>query len=261
MARPPMMHTPMITRPATASPRTNLLAPSMEPKKSASWATSLRRWRACGSPIKPALRSASIAICLPGIESRVKRAPTSAIRPAPLVITMKLIVTRIKNSARPTAKLPPTRNSPKASITLPAASGPVWPSIRITRVDATFSDSRSSVVNSSTEGNAEKSSGFSVSMLTISTMIARAMLKVNNRSRMKVGNGRIIIDRISTISTGPVMTFRSVVASQESGPKNSVMPFMRSVHPQVSGCAGRAGPCPAVRSGSPGSAAGRRLVR
>jgi hypothetical protein len=41
----------------------------------------------------PALRSASIAICLPGIASRVKRALTSAMRPAPLVMTMKLITT------------------------------------------------------------------------------------------------------------------------------------------------------------------------
>ncbi len=39
----------------------------------------------------PAERSASIAICLPGIASRLKRAATSAMRPAPLVITTKLI--------------------------------------------------------------------------------------------------------------------------------------------------------------------------
>jgi hypothetical protein len=41
--------------------------------------------------------SASIAICLPGIASRVKRAPTSAIRSAPLVTTTKLMTTRIAN--------------------------------------------------------------------------------------------------------------------------------------------------------------------
>ena len=45
--------------------------------------------------IRPAFMSASIAICLPGIASRVKRAPTSAIRPAPLVITTKSMTTRI----------------------------------------------------------------------------------------------------------------------------------------------------------------------
>eukprot|EP01035_Chromulina_nebulosa_P058898 gene58899-80657_t len=58
------------------------------------------------------------------------------------------------NTITPTAKLPPTRKWPKASITLPAASGPVWPCISTTRVEATFSDRRSSVENSSTAGKA-----------------------------------------------------------------------------------------------------------
>jgi hypothetical protein len=57
--------------------------------------TSARRRLASFSSIRPAFRSASIAICLPGIASSVKRAPTSAIRSAPLVTTMKLITTRI----------------------------------------------------------------------------------------------------------------------------------------------------------------------
>jgi len=54
----------------------------------------------------------------------VKRADTSAMRPAPLVITTKLITVRMMNTTSPTAVLPPTRKLPKASITLPAASGP-----------------------------------------------------------------------------------------------------------------------------------------
>ncbi|EXI76711.1 MAG: hypothetical protein AW07_00110 [Candidatus Accumulibacter sp. SK-11] len=62
----------------------------------------MRRLRASSSPIKPALRSASIAICLPGIASRVKRAATSATLPAPLVMTMKLMITRIVNTTSPT---------------------------------------------------------------------------------------------------------------------------------------------------------------
>jgi hypothetical protein len=49
------------------------------------------------------LRSASIAICLPGIASRVKRAVTSEMRPAPLVTTMKLMIVRIANTITPTA--------------------------------------------------------------------------------------------------------------------------------------------------------------
>ena len=47
-------------------------------------------------------RSASIAICLPGIASSVKRAATSAMRPAPLVMTMKLMPMRIRKSTSPT---------------------------------------------------------------------------------------------------------------------------------------------------------------
>jgi len=37
------------------------------------------------------------------IASKVKRAPTSAIRPAPLVMTTKLMMTRMMNTTRPTA--------------------------------------------------------------------------------------------------------------------------------------------------------------
>ncbi len=43
-----------------------------------------------------------MAICLPGMASRVKRALTSAMRPAPLVITMKLITTRMRKTMMPT---------------------------------------------------------------------------------------------------------------------------------------------------------------
>lgn len=86
-----------------ASPRTNFDAPSIEPKKSASSAISERRLRASSSPIRPALRSASIAICLPGMASSVKRALTSAMRPAPLVITTKLMMVRMTNTTMPMA--------------------------------------------------------------------------------------------------------------------------------------------------------------
>ena len=55
---------------------------------------------------RPADRSASMAICLPGMASSVKRAPTSAMRVAPLVMTMKLTVTRIRNTIRPMTKSP-----------------------------------------------------------------------------------------------------------------------------------------------------------
>ena len=123
MTKPPMMLMNRIRMPAIASPRTNFEAPSIEPKNSASSPTSARRRLASFSSIRPAFRSASIAICLPGIASRVKRAPTSAMRSAPLVTTMKLMTTRIANTIRPTAKLPPIRKWPNDSITVPAAPG------------------------------------------------------------------------------------------------------------------------------------------
>ncbi len=109
--------------------------------------------------MSPLLRSASIAICLPGIASRVKRALTSDTRPAPLVTTTKLMMTRIANTTRPTAVLPPTTKSPKASMTRPAACVPSWPFISTTRVEATLSVSLSSVAISSTLGNTAKSIG------------------------------------------------------------------------------------------------------
>jgi hypothetical protein len=43
-----------------------------------------------------------MAICLPGIESKVKRAATSEIRSAPLVMTMKLTTTRMRKTTAPT---------------------------------------------------------------------------------------------------------------------------------------------------------------
>jgi hypothetical protein len=83
-------------------------------------ATSLRRRRASSSSMSPEFRSASMAICLPGIASRVNRAPTSATRPAPLVITTNWMSTRIMKTTRPTTSEPPITKVPKVSMTLPA---------------------------------------------------------------------------------------------------------------------------------------------
>jgi hypothetical protein len=98
-----------------------------------------------------------MAICLPGIESRVKRADTSEMRSAPFVMTMKFTMTRIRKMIAPTTKLPRMTNSPKAAITSPAAcaSEPV----RMSRVEAMLSASRNSVTNSSSDGNEVNSLG------------------------------------------------------------------------------------------------------
>ena len=63
----------------------------------------MRRARASSWLINPAFRSASMAICLPGIASRVNRALTSEMRPAPLVTTMKLMIVRMMKTMIPTA--------------------------------------------------------------------------------------------------------------------------------------------------------------
>ncbi len=94
--------------------------------------------------------------------SSVKRAVTSETRPAPLVTTTKLMMTRMVKTTRPIAKLPPRTNSPKASMTWPAASVPSPPRSRITRVEATFNASRNKVASSKTVGKAAKSTGRSV---------------------------------------------------------------------------------------------------
>ena len=107
--------------------------------------------------MSPALRSASIAICLPGIASRVNRAATSATRPEPFVITTNWITTRIRNTTIPTTRLPPTTKLPKESTTDPASA---WS--RISLDVETFRASRNNVVIRSNDGKTEKRSGSSV---------------------------------------------------------------------------------------------------
>ena len=64
------------------------------------------------SSMAPAFSSASMAICLPGIASRVKRADTSEMRPAPLVMTTNWMMMRMRKMTRPTTRLPPTTKLP-----------------------------------------------------------------------------------------------------------------------------------------------------
>ena len=89
----------------------------MAPKKVDSCSSSLRRSLAVSSSIRPADRSASMAICLPGMESRVKRALTSAMRVEPLVMTTKFTTSRMAKMMMPMMKLPPIIRLPKAWMT------------------------------------------------------------------------------------------------------------------------------------------------
>ena len=165
-AKPPTTLTAVMMRPATASPRTNLEAPSMAPKKSASWLMRSRRTRAWASVMLPALRSASMAICLPGMASKVNRAATSLMRVAPLVMTMNWTMTRIRKMTMPTKSEEPATKSPKAMMTWPAtpaaSSGVLASAVRMRRVEATLRTRRKSVVASSSEGKTLKSSGWSM---------------------------------------------------------------------------------------------------
>ena len=94
-------------------------------------------------------------------------------------------------------------------MTLPAAPGPVWPSASTTRVEATFSERRNNVVTSRTVGNEIKSNGLVVCKPIIKTMIDKAILKVNNKSSAKGGNGNIIIASNRTIINGPETALES----------------------------------------------------
>ena len=115
--------------------------------------------------------------CLPGIASNVKRAATSAIRPAPLVITVKLITVRIRKITIPTTKLPLTTNSPNASIRSPASA-----SDKIRRVVPTFRPNRYNVKIRSNVGNPVKSEGFLRNRITSRINIARARLTPRSMS-------------------------------------------------------------------------------
>ena len=142
MRIPPMILTPVIIRPAVASPFTYLTAPSMEPKKLASSCNFCRLSFACASVMAPVFKSASIAICLPGIASSVNLAVTSATRSEPLLITMNCTRIRMINTTIPITMSPPPTNCPKVATTLPGL-----PVERIKRVEDTFNAILNIVVN------------------------------------------------------------------------------------------------------------------
>ncbi len=138
-----------------------------------------------------------MAICLPGMASRVKRAPTSATRSAPLVTTTNWMTTRIRNTTAPMIKEPPTVTLPNASITCPAKPCP-----STNRVDATLSPSRNRVATSSSDGNTEKSRGFFTNMLVSRIRSASRMLQTIRKSSSGAGSGTTRSRTIPTMPTG-----------------------------------------------------------
>ena len=116
---------------------------------------------------------------------------------------------------------------PKASITLPAASAPVWPCSSTTRVDATFRVSLSMVVARITVGKTEKSSGRLAETLTRMTISASTILKVNKISSSTGGSGRMIIARITSRNSGVANLWRRISAT------NRFRKFMKVLPPQI----------------------------
>ena len=85
---PPTRFIAVMIRPAVASPFTYFVAPSIAPKNVDSSCIFSRRLFASASSIAPVFKSASIAICLPGMASSVNLAVTSDTRSEPLLITI-----------------------------------------------------------------------------------------------------------------------------------------------------------------------------
>jgi hypothetical protein len=233
----------------------------MAPKKPDSSSKALRRRRASFSSIMPALRSASIAICLPGMASKWKRAATSAIRPEPLVMTTKFTITRMVNTMMPMTKLPLITKLPNAWMTWPAAEVPSWPCANISRVEARLSANRSMVEINNTVGKAENSSGVWMNKLVIRIRTEKVMETASAKSRRSGGSGRMRMTRIVIMPTAspislrrsmvPRSTSRDIAVSPPSAEVASLMPAdpPRRPRSRVSKlCAAAAGP-PARRIG------------
>ncbi len=196
----------------------------MAPKKPLSSSRFRRLRRASPSSIRPAERSASIAICLPGMASRWKRAATSAMRPEPLVMTTKFTITRIVKTMMPMTKLPPITKLPKAWITWPAASVPSCPRARMRRVEARLSANRSMVAIRSTVGKAENSSGAWMNRAVIRISTDRMIDMASAISSSGAGNGRMRTTRIASTPTASPISPRRSMAPISPSPGSTNFP-------------------------------------
>ena len=157
-----------------------------------------------------------MAICLPGIASRVKRAATSDTRSAPFVMTMNCTRTMMRKINTPMTMFPWVIRLPKALMTMPASP----PSRRISRVEETFNPNRNSVVTSSSEGKMENSNGSEMLMVIMRIIMDREIFRIIRTSSTGAGSG---ITRNNTMTTTIsdmalfkirfIIPLRSVVAS------------------------------------------------
>ena len=157
-----------------------------------------RLFFASSSLISPELRSASIAICLPGIASNVKRAATSDTRSEPLVITIKFTKTMIMNIRNPTIASPPITKLPNAFIILLMFPAP--PPERIERVVEMFSDKRNTVDISNIVGKTENSNALLINIVITRMISESAMLSIIRKSCTGTGSGMIIARTMNMIN-------------------------------------------------------------
>ena len=114
----------------------------------------------------------------------------------------------------PMTKLPLMMKLPKASMTWPAASVPVWPSARIRRVDARLSASRIMVAMSSTVGNDENSSGVWMKSAVIRMRTEKTIETASSTSSSIGGSGRIRTMMIAMTPIGEADVGRAEEAVQ-----------------------------------------------
>ena len=139
-----------------------------------------------------------MAICLPGIASRVNRAPTSATRPAPFVTTMNWMTTRIRKTTRPMTSEPPMTMWPNASMTLAGvAVAEHEPGAR--HVEGQPEDRAD---EHAATGKTANSSGLRTCIATSRTSSAIAMLPAMSTSSSAAGSGTTIMITTSTTMTG-----------------------------------------------------------
>ena len=170
-------------------------------------------------------------------------------------MTMKFTTSRMLNTIRPITTSPPIRKPPNAATTWPAASMPSLPCDRISRVVATFSDRRNSVVSSSNVGKLEKSSGRFRNSATISTSTDAVIDSDNPRSSRNVGSGMTSTDSSATTPRAsptslPGAYWRTVVRTlagiRSPSPAMSVRPEIRRRDIRANAGGGTETPCARV---------------
>jgi hypothetical protein len=141
-------------------------------------------------------------ICLPGMASKVKRAPTSATRSAPLAITINWTKVMTPNITTPISKSPCTTNLPKAATRWPASALAKMP-----RVEERLRAKRNRVLTKRKLGKEERSSTFLTNMALTKRVTDNIRLIGIKRSNNQPGTG----------TTNMAVKIRTATAAARSG--------------------------------------------